>query len=201
MTDGGAPMSPEIARRVITLFRRVPAPGARVLPSDATGDGVAQTDGRGHHYKTARARWASPRTRLLPLDHRSTKSCRSTPRRRPSPRPCVAPRLRLPHNTAPADALVRLTPPDVRAVSVSTCDAFGSGVATSHPRSLRVCVAGGCHASRICSDRARIEWETESVRLFDCDLLCPAKLMPAKPRHEGHKTTYVLDGVPKGTDA
>ena len=45
-----------------------------------------------------------------------------------------APGLSVPHNTAPASALVRLTPPDVRAVSVPTCDAFGGAVATSHPR-------------------------------------------------------------------
>src|SRR5829696_4783170 len=81
---------------------------------------------------------------------------------------------------------VRLTPPDVRAASVSTWDAFWRAVRLPIEGSLRVCVVGGCHASRICSDPARVAWETDRARLLDCDLLCQTKLLLATPRHEGH---------------
>ena len=36
------------------------------------------------------------------------------------------------------------------------------------------------------------------MSLFDCDLLCPTKLLLAKPRHEGHEPTNVLERCAEG---
>ena len=43
VADGGAPMSPDIARRVITLFREFRPPARRLLPPDAAGDRAARS--------------------------------------------------------------------------------------------------------------------------------------------------------------
>ena len=51
--DGGAPMSPEIARRVITLFREFRPPGRasyRLTPQETE---LLKLMVEGHHYKTA----------------------------------------------------------------------------------------------------------------------------------------------------
>ena len=56
VVDGGAPMSPEVARRVVDAIPRVPAAGPRLLPSDATGDRAPQ------------AAWSRGTTTRPPLD-------------------------------------------------------------------------------------------------------------------------------------
>src|SRR5688572_28980941 len=53
VTDGGAPMSPEIARRVITLFREFRPPeraSCRLTPQETE---LLRLMVEGHHYKTA----------------------------------------------------------------------------------------------------------------------------------------------------
>ena len=53
VASGGAPMSPEIARRVVRLFRDFqPAPGAE-LPPDAQETELLKLLAEGHHKKTA----------------------------------------------------------------------------------------------------------------------------------------------------
>ena len=44
---GGAPMSPEVARRVVRLFREFRPPDQRRLPPDAAGERTAEAAGRG----------------------------------------------------------------------------------------------------------------------------------------------------------
>ena len=46
-------MSPDVARRVVTLFRAVPAATARLLPSDPQETELLKLMVDGHHYKTA----------------------------------------------------------------------------------------------------------------------------------------------------
>jgi DNA-binding NarL/FixJ family response regulator len=53
VTDGGAPMSPEIARRVITLFREFRPPeraSCHLTPQETE---LLKLMVEGHHYKTA----------------------------------------------------------------------------------------------------------------------------------------------------
>ena len=82
-------MSPEIARRVITLFRQFRPPeraSCRLTPQETE---LLKLMVEGHHYKTAaREMGISTNTVSFHLDI-STKSCRSTRRRRPSRRPCA----------------------------------------------------------------------------------------------------------------
>jgi DNA-binding NarL/FixJ family response regulator len=51
--DGGAPMSPEVARRVVTLFRRTAAPPADTEPLTPQELRLLQHLAEGHSYKTA----------------------------------------------------------------------------------------------------------------------------------------------------
>ena len=48
--NGGAPMSPEIARRVVAAFHRSPAPGAQLTPHETR---ILKLLVEGHNYKTA----------------------------------------------------------------------------------------------------------------------------------------------------
>ena len=87
LTVGSRRMAARRCRRKLrgasSLSSGVPAPGARVLPSDATGTELLKLMVEGHHYKTAaREMGISTNTVSFHLDI-STKSCRSTPRRRP----------------------------------------------------------------------------------------------------------------------
>jgi len=55
VVGGGAPMSPEVARRVIGLFRTIrpkEAPACQLTPQEAR---LLKLLGEGHHYKTAAA--------------------------------------------------------------------------------------------------------------------------------------------------
>jgi DNA-binding NarL/FixJ family response regulator len=52
---GGAPMSPEVARRVIALFRQVRPPDQAEYTLTAQETRVLRLLGEGHHYKTAAA--------------------------------------------------------------------------------------------------------------------------------------------------
>ena len=52
---GGAPMSPEVARRVIALFRQVRPPETADYTLTAQETRVLRLLGEGHHYKTAAA--------------------------------------------------------------------------------------------------------------------------------------------------
>jgi DNA-binding NarL/FixJ family response regulator len=52
---GGAPMSPEVARRVIELFRQVRPPAAAEYTLTGQETRVLRLLGEGHHYKTAAA--------------------------------------------------------------------------------------------------------------------------------------------------
>ena len=56
VASGGAPMSPEVARRVLALFREFRPPATGRLPSDAAGNGVAEADGRGASLQDRGAR-------------------------------------------------------------------------------------------------------------------------------------------------
>jgi len=51
--EGGAPMSPEIARRVIGLFQQVRPPEAAVYRLTPQESRILKLLGEGHHYKTA----------------------------------------------------------------------------------------------------------------------------------------------------
>jgi len=53
--SGGAPMSPEVARRVIALFRQVRPPETAEYTLTAQETRVLRLLGEGHHYKTAAA--------------------------------------------------------------------------------------------------------------------------------------------------
>jgi len=53
--SGGAPMSPEVARRVIALFRQVRPPEMAEYTLTAQETRVLRLLGEGHHYKTAAA--------------------------------------------------------------------------------------------------------------------------------------------------
>jgi len=53
--SGGAPMSPEVARRVIALFRHVHPPEKADYTLTAQETRVLRLLGEGHHYKTAAA--------------------------------------------------------------------------------------------------------------------------------------------------
>ena len=53
-------MSPEVARRVLELFREF-RPPARPLSPDAARDGAAETDGRGPQLQDGCREWASRR--------------------------------------------------------------------------------------------------------------------------------------------
>ena len=53
--SGGAPMSPEVARRVIALFREVRPPETADYTLTAQETRVLRLLGEGHHYKTAAA--------------------------------------------------------------------------------------------------------------------------------------------------
>lgn len=53
--SGGAPMSPEVARRVIALFRQVRPPELADYTLTAQETRVLRLLGEGHHYKTAAA--------------------------------------------------------------------------------------------------------------------------------------------------
>ena len=56
VADGGAPMSPEVARRVLELFRTFrPPPERAVVRSHAAGAGAAEADGRGPPLQDRRA--------------------------------------------------------------------------------------------------------------------------------------------------
>ena len=55
VVEGGAPMSPEVARRIVSLFRKVRPPDAadyRLTPQETK---LLTLLGQGHHYKTAAA--------------------------------------------------------------------------------------------------------------------------------------------------
>ena len=52
-SDGGAPMSPDVARRVITLFRDFRPPARASYRPDAPGNELLKLMVEGHHYKTA----------------------------------------------------------------------------------------------------------------------------------------------------
>jgi DNA-binding NarL/FixJ family response regulator len=85
---GGAPMSPDVARRVVTVFRKFHPPATasyRLTPQETA---LLTLMVQGHHYKTAAdAMGISMNTVSFHLK-RSTKSCRFTRRpnrlRRPS---------------------------------------------------------------------------------------------------------------------
>ena len=47
VVDGGAPMSPDVARRVVTLFREFRPPPRALVPSDPAGNRASEADGRG----------------------------------------------------------------------------------------------------------------------------------------------------------
>jgi DNA-binding NarL/FixJ family response regulator len=51
--EGGAPMSPEVARRVVTLFQKVQPPPAVDYHLSAQESRILKLLGEGHHYKTA----------------------------------------------------------------------------------------------------------------------------------------------------
>jgi DNA-binding NarL/FixJ family response regulator len=53
--EGGAPMSPEVARRVISLFREFRPPETADYRLTAQETRVLRLLGEGHHYKTAAA--------------------------------------------------------------------------------------------------------------------------------------------------
>jgi len=53
--EGGAPMSPEVARRVIQLFQKVRPPETAVCHLTPQENRILKLLGEGHHYKTAAA--------------------------------------------------------------------------------------------------------------------------------------------------
>ncbi|HYM06715.1 MAG TPA: response regulator transcription factor [Terriglobales bacterium] len=53
--DGGAPMSPEVARRVVALFRQFEPPKSAGYHLTAQEQRLLKLLGDGHHYKTAAA--------------------------------------------------------------------------------------------------------------------------------------------------
>jgi DNA-binding NarL/FixJ family response regulator len=84
--DGGSPMSPEVARRVITLFREIRPPENADYELTPHETRLLRMMVEGHNYKSAPARLASRRTPFRSTCAASTKSCRCTPSRKPSPR-------------------------------------------------------------------------------------------------------------------
>ena len=84
---GGAPMSPEVARRVIALFREIPP--ARHADYDLTPHEtrLLEHDCRGPQLQDRRGRAGRPCTRSRSTCAASTRSCRCTRNRTPSPRP------------------------------------------------------------------------------------------------------------------
>ena len=69
-TEGGAPMSPEVARRVISLFNRIRPP--QQADCDLTPHEVRllQLLAEGHNYKTAATKWSvSPNTIAFHMKH------------------------------------------------------------------------------------------------------------------------------------
>jgi len=53
--EGGAPMSPEVARRVVGLFQKIQPPAAAEYHLTAQESRILRLLGEGHHYKTASA--------------------------------------------------------------------------------------------------------------------------------------------------
>src|SRR4029450_13174517 len=106
------------------------------------GDGVAQTDGRGAPLQDGGARGGHLHEhRLLPLATYLRKAAGPLEDRGRREGPASAPRLSFPHNTAPADALVRLT----TCAPSQFLRAMHSGAPSRLPiqGSPRICVAGG----------------------------------------------------------
>jgi len=62
--DGGAPMSPHIARKVIALFRQVRAPRSANYGLTPHEERLLQLMAEGHHYKTAAARLGVTRSTI-----------------------------------------------------------------------------------------------------------------------------------------
>src|SRR5262249_55063650 len=87
---GGAPMTPQIARRVIEHFQ-----SPRQLPSSSVND-LTPHENRilrllveGHHYQTATDELGVTSIRSASIYAASTKSCKFIRRRRPWPKRCA----------------------------------------------------------------------------------------------------------------
>jgi DNA-binding CsgD family transcriptional regulator len=88
--DGGAPMSPEVARRVIRLFRDFRPPEHADYQLTAQETELLKLLVEGHHAKTAAKEMGiSTNTVFFHLKNIYAK-LQVIPRRRPSPRPCAS---------------------------------------------------------------------------------------------------------------
>jgi len=88
-TSGGAPMSPEVARRVMALFREIRPPERADYELTPHETRLLKLLVAGHNYKTAAGELGvTVHTVSFHLRSIPTRSCRCTPSRKPSPRPC-----------------------------------------------------------------------------------------------------------------
>ena len=87
--SGGAPMSPEMARRVIAMFREIRPPDRVDYELTPHETRLLKLLVEGHNYKTAAAALRSASTRSPSTCGTSTRSSRSTPSRKRWPRPCA----------------------------------------------------------------------------------------------------------------
>ena len=170
VVDGGAPMSPEVARRVVTLFRefRPPARASYHLTPQETE--LLKLMVEGHHYKTAaREMGISINTVSFHLKTHLRKAAGPLQDRGRRQGPARAPGLRFSPRHCARRCLGRVDAARrAPRLSFPRPTLSGAPLRLSIQDSPRVCVAGGCHASRICSDPGRVEWEigsSEIVRL------------------------------------
>ena len=87
--DGGSPMSPEVARRVITLFRESVRPNAPTTICRRTELRLLKMLVEGHNYKTAAAEIGVTVHAVSFHMRRIYENCKFTQNRKPSPWRCV----------------------------------------------------------------------------------------------------------------
>ncbi|MBK6316276.1 MAG: response regulator transcription factor [Blastocatellia bacterium] len=87
--DGGAPMSPSVARRVVALFREFQPPERATFRLTPQEKELLSCSSAGTNTRRQPTGWGSRSTRLPSTCATSTQSSRSTPNPRPLPAPCA----------------------------------------------------------------------------------------------------------------